>query len=113
MLPMTRRSAARDAPGAVRPILKWAGGKRQLLPELRAYYPASFKRYIEPFLGSGAVFLDCHNRGLLRAKDVRLPDVNADVISCFRMVRDDVDGVIDALASLEHGHRRAGQDHFY
>ena len=44
--------------GAVRPILKWAGGKRQLLPELRPFYPRRFDRYFEPFLGSGAVFLD-------------------------------------------------------
>ena len=49
---------------AVRPILKWAGGKRQLLPALRRFYPAAFARDVEPFLGSGAVFLDCHNRGL-------------------------------------------------
>ena len=41
-----------------RPLLKWAGGKRQLLPALAAYYPARFDRYIEAFLGSGAVFFD-------------------------------------------------------
>ena len=57
--------------GAVRPILKWAGGKRQLLPELRPFYPRRFDRYFEPFLGSGAVFLDLHNGGLLDGRDVR------------------------------------------
>ena len=41
--------------GAVRPLLKWAGGKRQLLPELRRFYPRRFDRYFEPFLGSGGV----------------------------------------------------------
>ena len=49
----------------LRPILKWAGGKRQLLPELRPFYPNAFGRYFEPFLGSGAVFLDLHNARLL------------------------------------------------
>ena len=39
---------------AVRPLLKWAGGKRQLLPQIRRFYPATFNRYIEPFFGSGA-----------------------------------------------------------
>ncbi len=82
----------------VRPILKWAGGKRQLLPTLRRYYPATFSRYVEPFLGSGAVFLDCHNQGLLDGRQVQLSDINADVIGCYRMVRDDVESVIEALS---------------
>src|SRR5688572_26856385 len=98
------RGGALDVPRAgevVRPILKWAGGKRQLLPALRRYYPAAFSRYVEPFLGSGAVFLDCHNRGLLDGRDVRLSDINADVIGCYRMVRDDVDAVAEALQRLD------------
>jgi len=111
---MTTRSANGDqASPAVRPILKWAGGKRQLLPVLRQYYPSRFGRYLEPFLGSGAVFLDCHNRGLLEGKRVQLSDVNADVIGCYRMVRDDVEAVIVKLAALETGHRANGRDPFY
>jgi DNA adenine methylase len=98
---------------AVRPILKWAGGKRQLLPALRRYYPRAFDRYVEPFLGSGAVFLDCHNRGLLDSREVALSDINADVIGCYRMVRDDVEAVIERLTALDHGHRADGQRHFY
>ena len=90
---LTRAAGA----GRVRPILKWAGGKRQLLPTLRRYYPDAFARYVEPFLGSGAVFLDCHNSGLLDGREVRLSDINADVIGCYRMVRDDVEAVIEAL----------------
>jgi len=97
----------------VRPILKWAGGKRQLLPELRRFYPARFDRYVEPFLGSGAVFLDCHNHGLLEDRAVRLSDINADVIGCYRMVRDAVDEVIDCLHALDAGHREHGSRHFY
>ena len=50
-----------------RPLLKWAGGKRQLLPQLRRYYPREFGRYIEPFVGSGAVFFDLHGMGRLQA----------------------------------------------
>src|SRR5262245_41017080 len=72
----TRQSDRRTQ--AVRPILKWAGGKRQLLPALRQFYPSQFDRYVEPFLGSGAVFLDCHNRGLLDGREVLLSDINAD-----------------------------------
>ena len=78
--------------GAVRPLLKWAGGKRQLLPELRRFYPRRFDRYFEPFLGSGAVFLDLYNDGLLAGRDVRLSDINADIIGCYRAVRDSAEG---------------------
>ena len=75
--------------GAVRPILKWAGGKRQLLPELRPFYPRRFDRYFEPFLGSGAVFLDLLQRAAAStAATVRLSDINADIIGCYRAVRD-------------------------
>jgi DNA adenine methylase len=97
----------------VRPILKWAGGKRQLLPTLRKYYPPRFDRYFEPFLGSGAVFLDCHNRGLLEGCEVHLSDINADVIGCYLMVRDEVDAVIDELNALNDGHGVDGTRHFY
>ncbi len=43
----------------VRPFLKWAGGKRQLLPHIRRFYPETFGAYFEPFVGSGAVFSIC------------------------------------------------------
>jgi DNA adenine methylase len=98
---------------AARPILKWAGGKRQLLPQLRRFYPPSFGGYVEPFVGSGAVFLDLHNTGRLEGKRVQLSDINADVIGCYRMVRDAVDAVIDHLCELEAGHRARGSIHFY
>lgn len=103
----------RDTVGPVRPILKWAGGKRQLLPELRPYYPRRFGRYVEPFLGSGAVFLDLHNRGLLAGRRVALSDINADVIGCYRAVRDGVDRVIAALRELERAYRARGEACFY
>jgi DNA adenine methylase len=99
--------------GAVRPILKWAGGKRQLLPELRPFYPRRFKGYFEPFLGSGAVFLDLYNSGLLDGRDVHLSDINADIIGCYRAVRDSVAQVIDALEALDAGYRAGGAEHFY
>ena len=102
-----------DVRTPVRPILKWAGGKRQLLPELRPFYPQSFKRYFEPFLGSGAVFLDLHNAGLLEGRAVYLSDINADIIGCYRAIRDDVDGVIAALLAHDRAYRSAGGAHFY
>jgi DNA adenine methylase len=106
-------SDARALAGQVRPILKWAGGKRQLLPQLRRFYPRRFTRYVEPFLGSGAVFLDLYNAGSLEGRDVRLSDINADVIGCYRAVRDSPEEVIGALRQLEAGYTAAGPSHFY
>ena len=71
-----------------RPLLKWAGGKRQLLPALRSFYPESFGRYFEPFVGSGAVFFDLYASGRLAGATAVLTDCNADLIGCYRVVRD-------------------------
>jgi DNA adenine methylase len=101
----------RDA--AVRPILKWAGGKRQLLPNLRPYYPPQFARYFEPFVGSGAVFLDLHNAGLLEGRAVHLSDVNRDIIGCYRMVRDRADAVVEELRRLASEYESHGASAFY
>lgn len=106
--------ASREAPGApLRPLLKWAGGKRQLLPALRPYYPRGFGRYVEPFLGSGAVFLDLWNHGLLEGRPALLSDASADLVGCYRTVRDSVEEVIAALGALEQGHRDGARAHFY
>ena len=99
--------------GAVRPILKWAGGKRQLLPELRPFYPREFDRFIEPFLGSAAVFLDLHNLGLLDDRRVVLSDINADIIGCYLAVRDFPGQVIKALRGFEADYKSGGAAHFY
>jgi len=96
-----------------RPLLKWAGGKRQLLPVLRRYYPARFERYIEPFVGSAAVFFDLHAAGRFDGPTVRLADVNPDLIGCYRAVRDDPEAVITALAPLEREHRERGDACYY
>ncbi len=101
------------APDPVRPLLKWAGGKRQLLPQLRSYYPEQFARYIEPFLGSGAVFFDLLNAGRLRGRRAKLADLNPDLVGCYHAVRDDVEEVIRALGGLAREHARRGTDFYY
>lgn len=97
----------------VRPLLKWVGGKRQLLPDLRRFYPAAFNRYVEPFLGSGAVFFDLHRAGRLRDHEAVLIDSNPDLIGCYESVRDDPDRVARALDRLAAAHARGGHAHYY
>ena len=97
----------------MRPLLKWAGGKRQLLPALEPYYPLTFERYLEPFVGSGAVFFHLASTGLLDGRTVTLSDINADLIGCYRAVRDEPESVIAALHALEREHRRRGDACYY
>lgn len=95
------------------PLLKWAGGKRQLLPQIRRFYPRTFGRYIEPFVGSGAVFFDLHAAGRLRGHDVVLVDSNADLIGCYEAVRDEAVEVARALDDLAAAHAGDGRTLYY
>ena len=101
------------ATARVAPLLKWAGGKRQLLPVLSQHYPSRFARYFEPFFGSGAVFFDLLSRGVLDGRPVHLSDANPDLVGCYRLVRDATDQVVDALARLQREHRRGGDACYY
>jgi DNA adenine methylase len=98
---------------STKPLLKWAGGKRQLLPRLRRFYPASFNRYIEPFFGSGAVFFDLYSAGRLHGHDVFLIDLNADLIGCYESVRDSPETVTRFLEQFAAAHATAGNRHYY
>src|SRR5918993_4835267 len=102
-----------SSPHKIRPLLKWAGGKRQLLPALAEHYPGSFGRYFEPFFGSGAVFFDLLSRGALNGRPARLSDANPDLVGLYRTVRDASDAVIDELRRLEQEHRRDGSACYY
>jgi DNA adenine methylase len=97
----------------VRPFLKWAGGKRQLLRHFRAYYPDAIGTYFEPFLGSGAVFFDLWNSGRLRRSRVVLTDQNADLIGCYLRVRDSVEQVIGHLRAFSEAHARGARGYYY
>ncbi len=97
----------------IRPLLKWAGGKRQLLPQLRRFYPPQFTRYIEPFFGSGAVFFDLYSAARLRHRDVVLIDSNADLIGCYETVRDHAEEVSRELDEHARAHTADGRGHYY
>lgn len=79
-----------------RPFLKWAGGKRQLLPELLKYIPKQYKTYYEPFVGGGALLLE------LQRKRAVINDSNAELINCYQIVRDSVEDLILALSQHEN-----------
>jgi len=98
---------------SVKPLLKWVGGKRQLLPSLRQFYPPQFSAYIEPFFGSGAVFFDLWEQGRIAGHRAILIDSNPDLIGCYQMVRDTPAAVAEELERLASGHARGGRAHYY
>jgi DNA adenine methylase len=85
--------AVSDVPA---PFLKWAGGKRQLLPRILGRVPQRMGTYYEPFVGGGAVFFAVVAAGR-RFERAVLGDANEELIRCYTAVRDDVRGVIRAL----------------
>jgi DNA adenine methylase len=108
-----RASPERDSPPSAQPVLKWAGGKRQLLTRLRQFIPSNFRNYFEPFMGSAAVFFDLYNHGRLDARATTLGDCNADLVGCYAQIRDHVDDVIRELRKLEKEHQRDASTHYY
>lgn len=85
---------------AALPFLKWAGGKRQLVPEILKRLPGKINTYYEPFLGGGAVFFALAAEGAF--KRAVICDRNRDLIDAYLGLRDDVEGVISRLARLPH-----------
>jgi DNA adenine methylase len=77
----------------ITPFLKWAGGKSQLLPELRRFVPSAFRRYLEPFLGGGALFFDLHPHKAI------LNDSNTELIKTYEIVRDEVHRLVELLST--------------
>lgn len=74
-----------------RPFLKWAGGKTQLLSEIACLLPTIKGRYIEPFAGGGALFFE------LEPERALIQDVNYELITTYRAVREYVEELIEAL----------------
>lgn len=81
------------------PFIKWAGGKRQLLPELRKHRPEMFRRYFEPFIGGAALFFDLEPTG-----GAILGDMNPHLVNAYEVVRDEVDALIHKLLQYKEQH---------
>lgn len=84
-----------------KPILKWVGGKRQLLPKLLPLVP-EFEFYCEPFLGGGAMLF------ALQPEKAIVNDFNAELVNVYEVVRDDVESLIANLELHENT-----KEHFY
>ena len=87
-----------------RPFLKWAGGKARLITQYNQYFPQEYQTYYEPFLGGGAVFFYLHPPASI------LSDINTELITTYRCVKDSVE---ELISLLQAHHQQHSQDYYY
>ncbi|RIU93314.1 DNA adenine methylase [Oceanobacillus picturae] len=101
---MTRTKLERNV--LLQPYLKWAGGKRQLLPEIRKYLPKKYNTYYEPFVGAGAVLFD------LQPSRLVINDVNIELINTYKIIKSK-DGVEALINLLKEHNSQHSKEYFY
>ncbi len=85
-------------------LVKWAGGKKRLLPQFYNFFPEKIERYIEPFVGSGAVAFYVIKH--FKPKFVLLSDINEELINAYNVVKNNVPELITALTILTRKHNK-------
>jgi DNA adenine methylase len=89
---------------SLKPLLHWAGGKRQLLPELISRKPEKFGRYYEPFLGAGALLF------ALAPKRATVNDTNEELVNLYRIIRQNPDELIQVLEGYASDNNFGGRE---
>lgn len=88
----------------MKPFLKWAGGKNQLLKEIDKYKPKQFNTFYEPFVGAGSVFMHLKN------EKTRINDLNSELINTYKVVKDHLPHLLEKLRIHENKNSR---EYFY
>lgn len=96
---------------APKPFVKWAGGKRQLLPAITGHIPAKFDRYFEPFLGGGAVFFSL----VSQERKVRwfISDLNSDLVLSYVTIRDNIKDLVSSLEVHAANYSKSQSSYYY
>jgi DNA adenine methylase len=84
----------------VTPVVKWVGGKRQIINEIVRYVP-KYSTYYEPFLGGGAVLFK------LQPKIAVVNDINSELINLYEVIKNNVDELIESLREHERKNEKA------
>jgi len=83
-------------------FVKWAGGKKQLMDQFKAFFPKQIDRYFEPFVGGGAVaFYIIQN---YHPKEVMISDINNELVNTYRVIKSNVDELIKSLKEHKEKH---------
>lgn len=77
----------------LKPILKWVGGKRQLLPEIKKYIPKEYNTYLEPFFGGGAVLFD------IQPEKAIVNDINEELVNMYNVIKNNSNELIKKLGT--------------
>ena len=96
---------------APKPFVKWAGGKRQLLPVITSHIPSKFERYFEPFLGGGAVFFSLVYKE--RKTKWFISDLNSDLILSYVTIRDKVKELVLSLENHAENYSKNQSTYYY
>jgi DNA adenine methylase len=108
---MTRFEPPADMP--VKPFVKWAGGKSQILEEIRSKYPQglgkAITKYAEPFAGGGAVLFDVLSR--FDMQEVYISDINRELVVTYSAIRDNVNELIETLKKHESDYLPADNEY--
>jgi DNA adenine methylase len=91
-------------------FIKWAGGKGQLLNQFKTLFPKKFNRYLEPFVGSGAIFFYIIQK--YKPKEIIISDINEELINTYEIIRDDVERLIIELKQHKEYHLVEGKKYY-
>jgi len=86
----------------LKPVIKWAGGKRQILPELLKHFPRDFNNYHEPFLGGASVVLHLWNCGLLTNKHIYISDIMHPLVNLYNTIKQNPQRLILELSDSKY-----------
>lgn len=82
------------------PFIKWVGGKRSILDELKKYLPDKYNSYYEPFVGGGALFFDIHEKANVNI----ISDSNLSLIVTYTAIKKSPEKVVEELKKHERNH---------
>ena len=94
-----------------KPFVKWAGGKRQLIPILNENLPKRFGAYYEPFLGGGALLF--HVISKHPHQDCNISDLNSDLVLTYTVIRDNVEDLIMSLKKHAKSYEKDSKSYYY
>lgn len=92
---------------SIAPFVKWAGGKRQLIPQIRERMPEQFNKYYEPFVGGGAVIFE------LLPENAVINDINRALINAYQMICDHPQDFLQEINRLDAEMWEDGKEYYY